>query len=97
MLFGTFTRPCILQAALVGSSQRQDVMDLLEKRIRSRFSHRRMLLGDPFIDSAPAGTAGQAHALWQHDSAACDQTVTFWAAWFVDCIEDQIPAFAPHG
>jgi hypothetical protein len=47
------------QAALVGTSQRQDVMDLLEKRIRSRFSHRRLLLGDPLIDPAPSGAAGQ--------------------------------------
>lgn len=47
-----------MQAALVGTTQRKDVVDLLEKRIRSRFSHRRLLLGDPLIDAAPSGAAG---------------------------------------
>lgn len=58
------------QAALIGTSQRQDVMDLLEKRIRSRFSHRRLLLGEPCIGHAPAGAAGQRLPPPQHVSKA---------------------------
>ena len=33
-----------LQAAVVGLSCRHDVMELLEKRVRSRFSHRKQLI-----------------------------------------------------
>lgn len=35
-----------VQAAVVGLSCRHDVMELLEKRVRSRFSHRKHLLPD---------------------------------------------------
>ena len=35
-----------MQAAVVGLSCRHDVMELLEKRVRSRFSHRKHLLSD---------------------------------------------------
>ena len=39
------TKPlAVLQAAVVGLSCRHDVMELLEKRVRSRFSHRKQLL-----------------------------------------------------
>lgn len=34
----------LLQAAVVGLSCRHDVMELLEKRVRSRFSHRKQLI-----------------------------------------------------
>ena len=34
----------VLQAAVVGLSCRHDVMELLEKRVRSRFSHRKQLV-----------------------------------------------------
>jgi hypothetical protein len=43
-------------------------MDLLEKRIRSRFSHRRLLLGEPCIGHVPAGAAGQRLLPSQHVS-----------------------------
>ena len=39
-------RLCLLQAAVIGLSCRHDVMELLEKRVRSRFSHRKHLIPD---------------------------------------------------
>ena len=39
-------RLCWVQAAVIGLSCRHDVMELLEKRVRSRFSHRKHLIPD---------------------------------------------------
>lgn len=39
-----FSFPFFGQAAVVGLSCRHDVMELLEKRVRSRFSHRKQLI-----------------------------------------------------
>jgi hypothetical protein len=36
-----------LQAGVVGVTTAQDVMDLMEKRVKSRFSHRRLLVTLP--------------------------------------------------
>jgi len=43
-----------VQAALVGVSTRHDCLELLEKRVRSRFSHRKLLFSSP----PPADPAG---------------------------------------
>lgn len=40
--------PCLWsQLALVGTSVKKDVTELLEKRVRSRFSHQRLLVPEP--------------------------------------------------
>jgi len=89
----------------VGTSQRQDVMDLLEKRIRSRFSHRRILLGDPVFDAGhraagrenPVGAAGTplgvlAAMLRLPASGGATEEHHVYAACFNDALEGALAA-----
>ena len=43
-----------LQVALVGTSVRKDVLELLEKRVRSRFSHQQLAVLEPCTSEATA-------------------------------------------
>ena len=51
------------QLALVGMSVKKDVLELLEKRVSSRFSHQRLLVSEPVLPQPPrAGTAASSPA-----------------------------------
>jgi len=45
-------------ACVVGVTTRHDVIELLEKRVQSRFSHRKILISVPQVGKAPSGTGG---------------------------------------
>lgn len=50
---------------MIGLTSRQDVLELLEKRVKSRFSHRKLnvvLPTAPRVRPAPADAAGNAEA-----------------------------------
>ena len=40
-----------VQVAVIGISTRLDVVDMLEKRLKSRFSHRQLLFTQPNYDT----------------------------------------------
>jgi len=58
-----------LQVALVGTSVRKDVLELLEKRVRSRFSHQQLAVLEPCTSGATAMSPSDGPLPGQLDAA----------------------------
>lgn len=59
------TEQWAVQAAVVGLSARVDVMEMLEKRVRSRFSYRRHLLIEADAEAFDKGSGDSPAAILQ--------------------------------
>ncbi len=63
VLHRSVTEHLVVQAAVVGLSARVDVMEMLEKRVRSRFSYRRHLLVEADGDALRKGSGDSPAAI----------------------------------